>query len=149
MRKNALKGAEKDYFIGTEKSNYSAFTLWNIQVSYPGSSGDLFGFILRAVDNKFFVKLEFNTSKQDQNKGNLLLGNLLMGKFNKSEWNYWETSSDKKQLYFSIEFNKEGYDSLEEYKQALNEYFENTTQSNIGQYELGMQFLARFSDSAS
>jgi 5-methylcytosine-specific restriction protein B len=124
MRKNSSKGAEKDYFIGTEKSNYSAFTLWNIPVSYPGSSGELLSFILRVYNKRFYVKFEFNTSKQDKNEGNLLLGNLLKEKFNNSDWNYWETTSDKKQLYFSIELNKEGYDTFEDYKKALNEHFE-------------------------
>ena len=35
------KGSELDYFIGTEKSGYFGFTLWNIPVSFPGSAGDV------------------------------------------------------------------------------------------------------------
>ena len=40
-RQKGDKGAELDYFIGTEKSNYFGTTFWTIPVSFPGSSGDL------------------------------------------------------------------------------------------------------------
>ncbi|MEG0697056.1 MAG: hypothetical protein RR447_07975, partial [Algoriella sp.] len=35
VRQKANKGAELNYFIGTEKSNYFSTTFWFIPVSYP------------------------------------------------------------------------------------------------------------------
>lgn len=41
VRQKASKGAEKDYFIGTEKGKYFGTTFWKINVGFPGSAGDL------------------------------------------------------------------------------------------------------------
>lgn len=46
VRQKASKGSETNYFIGTQKSRYFAFTLWNIPVSYPGSSIDLINVVV-------------------------------------------------------------------------------------------------------
>jgi 5-methylcytosine-specific restriction protein B len=40
VRKKASKGAQGDYFIGTENSNYFGTTFWHIPVAYPGASTD-------------------------------------------------------------------------------------------------------------
>jgi hypothetical protein len=40
VRQKAMKGAERDYFIGTEKSKYFGTTFWNVPVYFPGSSRD-------------------------------------------------------------------------------------------------------------
>ena len=47
LRQNGSKGAELDYFIGTEKSRYFAVTFWTIPVGFPGSSGDCIGLIFK------------------------------------------------------------------------------------------------------
>lgn len=47
LRQNGSKGAESDYFIGTEKSRYFSTTFWTIPVGYPGSSGDCIGIIFK------------------------------------------------------------------------------------------------------
>lgn len=45
VRQVASKGAELNYFIGTEKSKYFSTTFWSIPVNYPGSSSDLINLV--------------------------------------------------------------------------------------------------------
>jgi 5-methylcytosine-specific restriction protein B len=59
-----------DYFIGTEKSGYFGFTLWNIPVSFPGSTGDvidiIFGYTQTGICfHTLFVQTE--DPKDEQN----------------------------------------------------------------------------------
>jgi 5-methylcytosine-specific restriction protein B len=72
VRQNAIKGAEKDYFIGTEKGKYFATTFWQIRTGYPGSSGDLIDvFFTYTSDSQLTYYIEFNQTKKpfnDQNK---------------------------------------------------------------------------------
>ena len=46
LRQNGSKGAELDYFIGTEVSKYFCTTFWKIPISYPGSSTDFIDLFL-------------------------------------------------------------------------------------------------------
>jgi len=41
LRQKEAKGAETDYFIGTEKSNYFSTSFWYLPVAFPGSSLDI------------------------------------------------------------------------------------------------------------
>jgi len=71
LRQKATKGAETDYFIGTEKSKYFGMTFWFIPVAYPGSSGDLINLIFRITDSGYSYNFECNQTKNphdDQNK---------------------------------------------------------------------------------
>lgn len=52
LRQTANKGAQKDYFIGTFKSNYIATTFWTIPVSFPGSAGDVIQLVFHYTKNK-------------------------------------------------------------------------------------------------
>jgi len=59
LRKNANKGSRRDIFIGTERSNYFNFTLWDIPVSFNGSSANFMDFcIYSRKDNLWTFKLE-------------------------------------------------------------------------------------------
>lgn len=74
FRKRVTKGAEANYFIGTEKSGYFALTFWNIPVAYPGSSSDLINLVFKWSENGIGYRLEFgqtNTPHDEQNKGAL------------------------------------------------------------------------------
>ncbi len=51
-------------FIGTEKSRYFAFTLWNIPISFPGSAMDLFDYLIEVNrDGSYKLSLYFFTTK--------------------------------------------------------------------------------------
>ncbi|MNK63566.1 5-methylcytosine-specific restriction enzyme B [compost metagenome] len=71
VRQKANKGAELNYFIGTEKSRYFSTTFWYVPVAYPGSSGDLINLVFTVTKTK---KIEFHfqfnqtkTPHDDQN----------------------------------------------------------------------------------
>lgn len=90
LRQMASKGAELDYFIGKEKSEYFATTFWSIHIGYPGSSNDLINVIFSYSENDLFsYSFKFNQTKSptdNQNKSALdLIINLkpnLNGVFN-------------------------------------------------------------------
>jgi hypothetical protein len=60
LRQNGSKGAELDYFIGTEKSRYFAVTFWTLPVGFPGSSGDCIGLIFKLSKDKSRYSYDFN-----------------------------------------------------------------------------------------
>lgn len=57
VRQKANKGAELNYFIGTEKSKYFSTTFWYVPVAYPGSSSDLMNLVFTVTKHK---KIEFH-----------------------------------------------------------------------------------------
>lgn len=76
VRQKGSKGSRRDYFIGTEKSNYFGFTLWSIPSYYPGSSTDLINYILQCTDGQWYFYLQFmqtNTPVDYQNEIGLKL----------------------------------------------------------------------------
>lgn len=71
VRKNPSKGSETNYFIGTTTSKYFAFTLWDVPVSFPGSSMDLIDFLVKKNKGKWQVFLQVShtrTPHDDQNR---------------------------------------------------------------------------------
>ena len=62
-RVKGSKGAELNYFIGTEKSGYFGTTFWMIPVSFPGSSSDLIDVIFFFGENGYSYYIEFNQTK--------------------------------------------------------------------------------------
>jgi 5-methylcytosine-specific restriction protein B len=72
VRQKASKGAEKDYFIGTEKSKYFGTTFWYVKVGFPGSSGDLINvFFFFTSNSNLSYYIEFNQTNSpvgEQNK---------------------------------------------------------------------------------
>jgi len=78
VRQSAVKGAETDYFIGTQKSNYFATTFWTLPISFPGSSQDcinLFFQILKGGGCSYyfeFSQTQAPDSSQNQSALNLV-----------------------------------------------------------------------------
>ncbi|WP_312825725.1 McrB family protein [Epilithonimonas sp.] len=71
VRQKANKGAELNYFIGTEKSKYFSTTFWNVSVSYPGSSSDLINLVFTINKNKKIeFHFQFNQTKDPQDNQN-------------------------------------------------------------------------------
>ena len=80
VRRKASKGAELNYFIGTEKSNYFSFTLWNIPCWYRGASTEVISYIIRPGDNMFNLYLEYFMARNQtdaQNQYNIEFGKIL------------------------------------------------------------------------
>lgn len=70
VRQKGVKGAELDYFIGTQKSNYFGTTLWNIPVAYPGSSSDLVNIIFKTENDHYRYYIQFSQTKNPFNQQN-------------------------------------------------------------------------------
>lgn len=71
VRQVASKGAELNYFIGTEKSKYFSTTFWSIQVNYPGSSSDLINLVFELNGDSYSYHIHFNQTRSpfnDQNR---------------------------------------------------------------------------------
>lgn len=82
LRQKGSKGAETDYFIGTEKSRYFSTTFWNLPVSFPGSSGDCLSLLFEYTKSGYHYFFEFSQTKaphNEQNKGALALVQQLQG----------------------------------------------------------------------
>ena len=60
VRQKASKGAEKNHFIGTERSRYFGFTCWDIPVYFPGSSADLTNFFFKQGNNAFSFYFQYS-----------------------------------------------------------------------------------------
>ena len=71
VRQKANKGAELNYFIGTEKSKYFSTTFWYVPVAYPGSSSDLINLVFTITRNKKVeFHLQFNQTKNPHDNQN-------------------------------------------------------------------------------
>lgn len=77
VRQMASKGAERDYFIGTEKSKYFGTTLWFIPVGFPGSASDLIDIFFRFDNNKYWFNFEFSQTKSPDSTQNASALNLI------------------------------------------------------------------------
>lgn len=79
VRQKASKGAEKNYFIGTEKGMYFSTTLWNIKVGYPGSAGDLINVIFSYTqkNTRLAYYIEFNQTNSPTDDQNMWALNLI------------------------------------------------------------------------
>ncbi|MDT3738546.1 MAG: AAA family ATPase [Candidatus Kapabacteria bacterium] len=72
VRLKSAKGAEKDYFIGTERSRYFGTTFWIIKTAYPGSSSDLIDLIFTINKGRISYFLEFNQTNNPHDLQNAL-----------------------------------------------------------------------------
>lgn len=77
VRQKANKGAELNYFIGTAKSSYFSTTFWFIPVAYPGSSSDLINLVFKINRNEISYHIQFNQTKNPENKQNQLALDLI------------------------------------------------------------------------
>ena len=108
VRQLASKGAELNYFIGTEKSNYFSTTFWNIPVAYPGSAGELISLVidLRGLQNEFKFYIQFNQTKNPSNQQNtfaLELIRKIKPRIEKlSSFSFSETSDKAKMEFYKV-----------------------------------------------
>ena len=115
VRQKASKGAETNYFIGTEKSKYFGFTCWDIPVYFPGSSADLTNFIFWKGTNTYHFKFQYLMAKTaigTQSEGDLYFGRLFIEKMKEVGISAVVGDENKKMLYVQIHSLNDGYDSI-------------------------------------
>ena len=112
VRQKPSKGAESNYFIGTEKSRYMGTTLWYVPVGYPGNASDLINLMFRFTDTGYKYKIQFNQTKKpynQQNKHALKLIQNLKPIIKKEFPAFSENAPTNKMEYFEISAPKREY----------------------------------------
>lgn len=117
VRQKANKGAELNYFIGTETSKYFSTTFWNIPVAYPGSSSDLINLVFGFDSNNNYVyAIQFNQTKNPESEQNELALQLIRNCKTtiKSDFDrFYENDASSKMEFFRIN-GKLSYSSIQE-----------------------------------
>lgn len=116
LRRNAAKGAQLDYFIGTEKSKYFGTTFWTIPIGYPGSSSDLIDVIFSYNNNNFKYYIEFNETKiphDAQNQSALNLIRSIKQEIKTALGLKYETKPEHKLEIYQAKPKQQSYDALE------------------------------------
>ena len=117
VRQKANKGAELNYFIGTENSKYFSTTFWNIPVAYPGSSSDLINLVFGFDKNNNYVyDIQFNQTKNPESEQNELALQLIRNckTILKSTFDrFYENDASNKMEFFRIN-GKSSYTSIDE-----------------------------------
>src|SRR6218665_1403124 len=123
VRQKANKGAELNYFIGTEKSKYFSTTFWYIPVAYPGSSSDLINLVITIRRNKKIeFHLQFNQTKtphDDQNTYALELIKSIKPLF-KEVFPDGLYAPDTNKMEFFAAYSKAVYSNFEELQNDLD-----------------------------
>lgn len=128
LRQKANKGAELNYFIGTEKSKYFSTTFWYIPVAYPGSSSDLINLIFYVREGKVWFSIQFNTTRNPEGNQNIWDLELLLKikpeirrLFSPEVYN--EAGTENKVEFFSVE-SPVRYNSLEAMVPDIESYLD-------------------------
>lgn len=117
LRQNGTKGAELDYFIGTENSKYFSTTFWNMPVNFPGSSGDCIGLLFFYTKTGYNYFIDFNQTASPEGNQNISVLNLLQSLKNALltfPGLQKQTSEKNKMFNLRTKTNKLSYDKLEE-----------------------------------
>lgn len=127
LRQKANKGAELNYFIGTEKSKYFSTTFWYIPVAYPGSSSDLINLVFSiSKSKKIEFHFQFNQTKNPhdaQNKYALEFIQSIKPLFkNIFPIEYFAPDTNKMELFAG--YSKPIYDNFEGLQIDLNYYLD-------------------------
>ena len=122
-RQVASKGAETNYFIGTEKSGYFGFTLWSIPVAFPGSSSDLINIMFYRNEDKYIFSIQFNQTKKpynSQNRWALELIRNIKPKLKDLYSDFSESASKAKMETFSVLTKESISNSIEDLLKKLD-----------------------------
>ena len=128
LRLNGMKGAELDYFIGTEKSKYFGTTFWSIPVFFAGSSSDLFDVVFSySKSNNFIYHFDFKQTKiptGPQNQAALELVKSLKSDLISLGERYIGSSDDSKIEWCKVRSKQEEYQDLENLFKDLDQDME-------------------------
>lgn len=117
IRQKASKGAENDYFIGTEKSRYFATTFWIVPVAYPGSSADLINLVFEWDERGYLYKFQFQQPRKVEGTQNQLALQLVLAlkpRIIKVVELRWESPEEQKTEYFNTKSRKPAYSTINE-----------------------------------
>jgi hypothetical protein len=117
LRQKGSKGAETDYFIGTEKSKYFSTSFWYLPVAFPGSSGDCMGLLFEYTKTGYHYIFEFTQTRaphDDQNKAALKLVELLQPALETVIGFQRQPTVDNKMFTLRAKTPKASYDTVEE-----------------------------------
>lgn len=127
LRMKGSKGAELDYFIGTEKSNYFGTTFWTLPVSFPGSSSDCINLMFGVSNEQYTYYFEFTQTNAPygiQNELALDLINELKNSAVKNIGFSYMTPDSNKMLSYKTNSRKSRYDSLDRMLMDINKDLE-------------------------
>lgn len=128
VRRKSAKGAERDYFIGTERSGYFATTFWFLPVSFPGSSGDCISLIFKHSEKGLNYCFEFTQTKTPHNSQNISALNLCKSLENAISVNLGlqrASSNDTKMFTFLSKPKKKNYQSVEDLTRDIDAELDN------------------------
>ncbi|MDI1318089.1 AAA family ATPase [Flavobacterium sp.] len=117
LRQKGSKGAETDYFIGTEKSNYFSTTFWYLPVAFPGSSGDCMGLVFEYTKTGYHYFFEFTQTKKphdNQNKAALELVQKLQNVLEKPIGFQRQPTAENKMFTLRTKTIKDSYQNVDE-----------------------------------
>lgn len=109
VRRKASKGAEKNYFIGTEKSHYFSFTLWAIPCWYRGASTEVISYIIKPEEERFILYLEYfmaRNQRENQNQYNIEFGKILENRMKEKGWECTPSPPENKMYTFWFGYPK-------------------------------------------
>jgi hypothetical protein len=125
VRQKASKGAERNLFIGTEKSSYFGFTCWDIPVYFPGSSIDLTAFKFTLDKEVCHLDFQYYMAKSaqgSQNEGDLAVGRELLTRL-QAEGKNVIVSESASGLRYVIVPSESGYTDQNELLEALDSLY--------------------------
>ncbi|TDE05815.1 McrB family protein [Flavobacterium sandaracinum] len=117
VRQNGSKGAELDYFIGTENSKYFSTTFWTLPVGFPGSSGDCIGLIFEYTKSGYKYFVDFNQTASPEGNQNISVLNLLKSlRSDLSDFPGLQKQTSEKHKMFNLrtKTKKASYETIEE-----------------------------------
>lgn len=111
VRQKANRGAETNYFIGTEKSKYFSTTFWFIRVNFPGSASDLINLVFQVYNEHHSYHIQFNQTRSPFDEQNTLALEFIVKLKEKLRGfrGFVENDSNNKMEYFQIGNSKKNY----------------------------------------
>ncbi|MCX6307948.1 MAG: AAA family ATPase [Bacteroidia bacterium] len=115
VRQSASKGAQADYFIGTEKSKYIDMTFWTVPINYPGSSSDLIDLVIKIKGDGYSYYIQFNQTRKPHNEQNRMVLELIRNIKSKLRnfRGFYENGPDNKMEYFHVGDAKKVYSDVD------------------------------------
>ncbi|MFD2902533.1 McrB family protein [Sphingobacterium anhuiense] len=77
VRKKKGTNSEKDYFIGTERSNYFATSFYAMPVSFPGSSAEAISLVFTLNESVYTYNFDFTQTQQPSDPQNQSVLNVI------------------------------------------------------------------------
>lgn len=149
VRQSAGNGSERDYFIGTIKSNYFATSFWTLPVSFPGSSADCVSLIFNMSKSGYAYYFELNQTQaphDEQNESALNLIKSLKEPLAK-EFNFRRPVQEANKMYtIQVAAPEKLYTDLEsmfsDIDSQIDRVIELTDQAIVKEKELNPDFKA-------